>query len=147
MFNIRFFRLSTGFQNQKGMTLLEIIIVVTILASLGAILANRVADSQKKANVKQAKIIMGDIATKLDMYYTDCGKYPTASEGLAALGPGGESTCTNWGPEPYLKKPPLDPWQTPFVYLFENGNFTIVSYGQDKKEGGAGYDKDIVFPE
>ena len=138
---------ANSLRNQKGMTLLEIIIVVTILASLGAVLATRVAGAQKKAQLKEAKIIMGDISSKLDMFYTDCGRYPTSAEGLAALAPGGESSCPNWGPEPYMKKVPVDPWNTPFAYSFDNGNYTITSFGADHKEGGTGFDKDITFPE
>jgi general secretion pathway protein G len=129
--------------NQKGMTLLEIIIVVTILASLAAILGTRIAGAQRKSRIKEAKIQIGEISKNLDMYFTDCGHYPDSGQGLAALAPGGEAGCSNWGPDPYIKKVPVDPWGTPFVYYLENGNFTIISYGEDKREGGTGYDKDI----
>lgn len=129
--------------NNKGMTLIEIIIVITLIASLGAILASRVAERARKANVQQAKIQIAELSKNLDMYFTDCNHYPSTSEGLAALAPGGGSSCPNWGPEPYIKKVPLDPWGTPYVYLLENGNYTILSYGEDKQEGGTGLAKDI----
>jgi general secretion pathway protein G len=130
-------------RNQRGMTLLEIIIVVTILASLAAILGTKIASSQRKARVKEAKIQISELSKNLDMYFTDCGHYPSSSEGLAALAPGGEAGCSNWGPDPYIKKVPLDPWGTPFVYTYENGSYTIKSYGEDKVEGGTGYGADI----
>lgn len=130
--------------NQKGMTLLEIIIVVTILASLAAILSTKIAGTQRKARIKEARIQISEISKSLDMYFTDCGHYPSSEEGLAALAPGGEAGCSNWGPEPYIKKVPVDPWGTPFVYYLENGNYTLMSYAEDKKEGGTGYDKDIT---
>jgi general secretion pathway protein G len=131
-------------RNQRGMTLLEIMIVVAILGSLAAILGTRVVGAQKKAKVKQAKIQISEISKSLDMYYTDCGHYPSSEQGLAALAPGGESSCTNWGPEPYIKKIQPDPWGTPFVYIFDNGNYTLISYGEDKKEGGTGYNADVT---
>jgi len=118
-------------KNSRGMTLIEIMIVVTILASLGAILATQVVKQGEKAKLREAKIQIGEISKALDMYYTDCGHYPDSSQGLAALAPGGESTCTNWGPEPYLKKLPMDPWNHPFDYTLDGGNYTITSHGRD----------------
>jgi general secretion pathway protein G len=131
-------------RNSRGMTLIEIMIVITILASLGAILATKVVAQGKKAKVREAKIQIGEISKALDMYYTDCGHYPDSSQGFAALAPGGESSCTNWGPEPYLKKVPVDPWGRPFQYSFDNGNYTITSFGEDGQPGGTGYNADIT---
>lgn len=131
-------------RNQKGMTLLEIIIVITILASLAAVLGTQVSKVQKKAKMKEAQIQIGEISKALDMYFNDCGHYPSASDGLAALAPGGETTCQNWGPEPYVKKVPVDPWGTPFQYFLEGSNYTVMSLGADKKDGGTGYDKDLT---
>lgn len=126
------------------MTLIEIMIVITILASLGAILATKVVGAQKKAKVREAKIQIAEISKALDMYYTDCGHYPDSAQGFSALLPGGESTCSNWGPEPYLKKMPMDPWNHPFAYSLENGNYTITSFGEDGQPGGTGYAADIT---
>ncbi|MCB0349755.1 MAG: type II secretion system major pseudopilin GspG [Bdellovibrionales bacterium] len=136
-------QLQKRINNERGMTLIEIIIVVTILASLVAILGTRVAGAQRKANVKQARIQIAEISKSLDMYFQDCMSYPDTNLGLAALAPGGEAGCPNWGPEPYIKKVPVDPWGNPFVYYLENGSYTIISYGEDKREGGTGYAADI----
>lgn len=137
------FLLKNKISNVRGMTLIEIIIVVTLLASLIAILGGRVVGAQKKALVKQAKIQISEVSKSLDMYYQDCMSYPSTDQGLAALAPGGEAGCQNWGPDPYVKKVPVDPWGTPFVYYNENGAFTIISYGEDKREGGTGLAADI----
>jgi general secretion pathway protein G len=134
---------SKSLNNQKGMTLLEIIIVITILASLLAVLGNQVMTSAKKAKVKEAKIQIGELAKALDSYYTDCSKYPTTEEAFSALMAGGESSCSNWGPEAYLKKEPKDPWNNPFIYTFDGTNYEIISLGEGGKEGGTGYSKDI----
>jgi len=135
----------TRLNNKRGMTLIEIMIVVAILATLAAILGKAVASAGRKARVKEARIQIGELSKALDMYYTDCGHYPSSDEGLNALAPGGESTCQNWGPEAYLKKKdPLDPWGHPFVYTLDNGNYIIKSLGEDGKEGGTGYAADIT---
>jgi general secretion pathway protein G len=126
-------------KNSRGMTLLEIMIVLAILGSLMAILLPKFLGQGEKAKVKETGIVMGQLMTALNMYYTDCGKYPAALDGLSAA----DSACTNWGPEPYLKKVPVDPWGTPFQYSVEGNTFVIKSLGADRKEGGDGYNKDI----
>lgn len=129
-------------RNQKGMTLLEIMIVMVILGGLIAVLAGTVRDNLKKAKVKQAKIQISEYGKALDMYYTDCNVYPSTEEGLQALMVA-PSSCSNWGPDPYLKKLNPDPWQTPFEYSSTGNDYELKSLGQDKKEGGSGYDLDL----
>lgn len=126
-------------KNSRGMTLLEIMIVLAILGSLMAILLPRFVGSQDKAKVKETGIIMGQLITALNMYYTDCGNYPSSLDSLQTA----DSACSNWGPEAYMKKVPTDPWGTPFVYTMDAGNFVLKSLAKDKKEGGDGYGKDI----
>ncbi len=131
-------------KNSRGMTLLEIMIVLAILGSLMAILLPKIVGQQDKANVKQTKIVIGQLITALNMYYTDCGKYPESLEGLVKA----DASCTNWGPEAYVKQSQLvDSWGAPFAYSIEGTAFVIKSYGRDKKEGGDGYNKDISSEE
>jgi general secretion pathway protein G len=126
--------------NQKGMTLIEIVIVVAILASLMAILGTQVTKRFQKAKVDQAKIQIGEISKSLDMYYTDCGKYPQTLDALV----NNDGSCSNWGPSPYIKKAALkDPWQTDFIYELQGSNFTLISLGADNREGGEGNDADV----
>ncbi len=126
-------------KNSRGMTLLEIMIVLAILGSLMAVLLPQFMGAQDKAKVKETGIIMGQLINSLNTYYTDCGKYPESLEGLVKP----DASCANWGPEPYRKSIPNDPWGTPFQYSVEGTSFVIKSFGKDKKEGGDGYGKDI----
>jgi general secretion pathway protein G len=126
-------------KNSRGMTLLEIMIVLAIIGSLMAILLPKVFGQQDKAKVKETGIIMGQLINSLNLYYTDCGKFPESLDNLVTA----DASCTNWGPEAYMKKVPKDPWEHPFQYTLENGNFVIKSLGADGKEGGDGYKKDI----
>ncbi|HMN67694.1 MAG TPA: type II secretion system major pseudopilin GspG [Bdellovibrionales bacterium] len=129
-------------RNNKGMTLLEIMIVLVILGGLIAILATQVQGRLKKARVNQAKIQIAEYGKALDMYFTDCNSYPSTEEGLEALVTA-PSSCSNWGPDPYLKKVNPDPWNAPFAYESSGNNYVLKSMGSDKREGGSGDATDI----
>lgn len=129
--------------NSRGMTLVEILIVLAILGSLIAVLLPQVTDRLNKSKVGESKIAMGQVMNALNMYFTDCGKFPESLEGLTTA----DSSCSNWGPEAYLKKPPKDSWGTPFSYSVEGSTFILKSLGADKREGGDGYNKDLSSEE
>ena len=126
-------------QNQLGMTLLEIMIVLAILGGLITILAGQVTGKLDSAKVKEAKIQISELGKSLDMFYTDCGSYPETLNGLLEQ----PSNCSNWGPEPYLKKLQKDPWGSDFEYESDGATYNILSYGKDRKPGGTGSAKDI----
>lgn len=129
--------------NKRGMSLLEIMIVLAIIASMAVFITNAVTGRLKAARIRQAKIGMSEISKFLDMYYTDCGSYPSTDQGLDALikDPG---SCANWGPDPYMKKVPQDPWGKPFVYEFDGSDYTLMTFGADRKQGGSGENRDLV---
>jgi general secretion pathway protein G len=130
-------------KNEKGMTLLEIMIVLAILAGLIAVLAGQVNGQLKKARMKEAHIQIAEFGKALDLFYTDCGFYPSTDQGLHALMEA-PSNCSNWGPDPYLKKLGKDPWNHEYIYESSGGNYTIKSLGSDGKEGGSGDAADIT---
>ena len=133
-------------RNNRGMTLIEIMIVLLILGRMAGILVTKVMSSLAKARVNQAKILISEIGKALDQFNTDCGFYPTTDQGLQGLitSPGGSRACPNWGPEAYIKKLPKDPWGTELIYACPDGShYTLKSLGRDKKEGGEGLDADI----
>ena len=127
-------------RNQKGMTLLEIMIVLVILGGLVAILGTQVTKQLAKARVKEARIQIAEVGKSLDMFYTDCGFYP---QDLSALIEAPDD-CSNWGPDAYLKKIPKDPWGTEYTYELEGGSYVLSSLGADKREGGKGNEADIT---
>ena len=51
--------------------------------------------------------------------------------------------CANWGPDPYIKKVPVDPWGSDYIYELDGSDYVLISMGADKEEGGTGKDKDI----
>jgi general secretion pathway protein G len=121
------------------MTLIEIMIVLVIVGGLAAILAQNVMGKFGKAQANEAKIQIREIGKQLDLFYTDCGFYPQSLEGLTTA----DANCKNWGPEPYIKKVPKDPWNNDFIYAVEGSAYSLKSLGKDRKEGGSGNDADI----
>jgi general secretion pathway protein G len=129
-----------------GFTLVEILVVITIIGLIMALVGPRVLNYLGEAKVKAAKIQIESFGSALDLFYLDAGRYPSSSEGLAALAqrPGG---ATAWN-GPYLKGGvvPKDPWGHPYIYRApgEHGPYDIVSYGADGQEGGTGTAADVV---
>ena len=127
-------------RNSRGMTLIEILIVLAIIGTLMAFLIPNVTSRLDKAKVNESKIAIGQVVNALNLYYTDCGKYPSSIEGLSKADP----ECSNWGPEPYMKKTPKDAWNREFTYSLDGNTYTVKSLGSDGREGGDGYGKDLT---
>ncbi len=134
----------------KGFSLLELLIVITIIAILSVVVVPRFMDIPQKARVEAAKQQISAFGLALDRYYLDNSRYPTTQQGLEALiqEPSTEPVPNNYNPGGYLKKNqiPNDPWGNQFVYRSpgEHGNdYEIISYGADGKDGGSGIDADI----
>ena len=133
--------------NQKGMTLIEIMIVLILLASFGTFMVTTVMSNLKRAKVNQAKILLSSLSDAIESYYMDCNAYPKNDQGLEALVLGSED-CQAWaGPRAYLKKGkvPKDPWGQDLMYLYEEetDSYEIRSFGADKNEGGEGLAQDL----
>ncbi len=137
---------SPAHAGERGFTLVEMLVVITIIALIMALVGPRVLNFLTDSKVKAATIQIESFENALDLYYLDDGHYPTTSDGLHALieRPGG---VTAWN-GPYLKSDavPNDPWGKPYIYRSpgEHGAYDIMSYGADGQEGGAGADADIT---
>ena len=133
-------------EGERGFTLIEMLVVITIIGMIMGLIGPRVLNYMSESKVKTAKIQIQSFGNSLDLFYLDAGRYPSTSEGLAALvrPPSGVS---GWG-GPYLKggNIPNDPWNTPYVYRSagQNGPYDIISYGADGQEGGTGLAEDIT---
>ncbi len=129
--------------NQRGMTLIEIMIVLVIIGGLATVLAVNVTDRLEKSKVEQAKMAGSQILQALSLYYGDCGSYPPDAVGLNALVEN-KAGCKSWGPTAYLKADKLeDPWKNKFEYHLEGETVTVRSLGRDRKEGGTEFGADI----
>lgn len=131
----------------SGFTLIEIMVVVVILAVLGALVVPKILENVDKARVTRAQSDIRAIETALDLYRLDNFKYPTTEQGLAALvKQPADPTITNYRSGGYLKSVPKDPWNNVYQYVSpgaDGRDYDITSYGRDGKPGGEGYDADI----
>ena len=134
-----------GLANSRGLTLIEILVVVVILAILAALVGPRLFGKVAGAKQKAAAVQIELFRSALDTFRLDVGRYPTTEESLKALTsrpPGLDS----WA-GPYLtKQVPKDPWGNDYVYRSpgEHGEFDILSYGADGQPGGVKYNADII---
>ena len=127
-------------KNKKGMTLIEIIIVVAILASIMAVLVTNVTQKAEQANIDQTKILQGQIQEALQYYRVHNFKYPTNLIDLVEKPAGAK----RWR-GPYMEKDKLkDTWDQPFEYESDGRNFKIISGGPG---GEIGDDDDLIYPE
>lgn len=130
--------------NQKGLTLIEIMVVIVIIGGLAAVLGRSVFDNLGNANVKTTRAQFQEVSKQLEMYNADCGGFPTTDQGLQVLMEDpGKDVCANWGPNPYLKQMPKDAWQRALIYESDGTDFELRSLGSDRKAGGSGTAKDL----
>ena len=136
---------SSVIANQRGFSLIEIMIVLGLIGGIVALIATRVGNAKGNAMVKQTKLSIQQTIDLLEQYNQDCNSYPTTAQGLSALvkQPSGEPPCESWGPQPYAKEIPKDAWGTPLAYESDGTDYEIISYGKDRKPGGEGIAKDI----
>lgn len=129
-----------------GFTLIELLVVLVILGLLAGLVGPQVMKYLGGAKTDSTRLQIENMASTLDLYRLDVGRYPTTDEGLQALveAPPGAS---NWN-GPYLKKKqvPKDSWGNEYHYRSpgEHGPFDIYSLGADNTEGGEGENQDVI---
>ncbi|MEO6092049.1 MAG: type II secretion system major pseudopilin GspG [Novosphingobium sp.] len=136
-------------RGQAGLTLIEILVVLAIIAVMAYLIVPNVIGRPDQARATVARTDLRTISASLKMYRLDNGDYPTTEQGLKALAtrPSSEPAPANWSPNGYLEQVPIDPWGRPYTYRSpaENGEgFEILSLGKDGRAGGDGVDQDIA---
>ena len=130
---------------EAGFTLVEMLVVITIIGMIMALVGPRVLNYLSESKAKAAKIQIESFSSALDLYYLDLGRYPTTNEGLAALTRANNQPGWNG---PYLRGGvvPNDPWGHGYVYRSpgERAPYEIISLGSDGQEGGSGTAADIA---
>ncbi len=130
---------------QSGVTILEILVVLAIIALLASVVAPRVIGQLGKAKSETAELQIDNLVTATQLFYIDTGRYPSEAEGLSALieSPAG---AEGWN-GPYLDSDTAltDPWGRDYIYepAQEGTGFSIQSLGRDGTTGGTGEDADL----
>ncbi|HUI77083.1 MAG TPA: type II secretion system major pseudopilin GspG [Bryobacteraceae bacterium] len=136
----------TQLDGQAGITLIEMLVVMTIIALFLAVVGPKVLGYADKARVTAAQDQINSFETALSAYHLDTGVFPTTEQGLQALRVK-PADVERWA-GPYLPKDvPKDPWLHSYVYKYpgDHGDEPdITSYGADGEVGGDGLNADIV---
>ncbi len=131
-------RMNLKLSNNDGFTLLELMIVITIIAIIGGFAISRFTTTIDKTKITAVKTDLGTFETSLDAYYLNHSTYPTTQEGLQKL--------IDEGLIKNKKDSLLDPWNNPYQYRYP-GEFSqepeMWSFGADGQEGGEGMNADI----
>jgi general secretion pathway protein G len=132
-----------------GFTLIEILVVVTVIAILAALVGPNVFRHLGTAQDSAARSQIEMLGAAMDAYRLDNGRYPTSGQGQEALRgePTAEPRPRNWR-GPYLRRDvPIDPWGNPYVYMSPGEanpqSYDLISLGADGLDGGEGENADI----
>ncbi|MDR3280036.1 MAG: type II secretion system major pseudopilin GspG [Synergistaceae bacterium] len=137
--------------NRKaGFTLVEIMVVVVIIGLLAALIGPRLIGQSEAAKVTAARAQIKNLQQSLELFHLNNGFFPTTEQGLSSL-----VVKPTMPPEPknyqrggYLnsKTVPRDPWGNDYLYICpgEDGDYDIISFGADGREGGGEGAADIT---
>jgi general secretion pathway protein G len=129
--------------NRKGLTLIEVLLVLAILVLIAGVSVGVYTGIKSDANKDAAKVMVNDVAASVDRFQMDMDRYPAAEEGLRELveRPDDEAEQDKWR-GPYLKNNavPKDPWGEEIKYeRFEGEDasapYRVYSTGPDKEDG------------
>lgn len=130
-------------RNERGFSLIEILIVIALIGLILAVVVNRVFGNKERAEYKVAQTQLQSLAQKVDNYYLDVGSYPESLDALVSA----PTNADGWL-GPYAKADELkDPWKHAIQYRQpgeDDKPFQLISYGTDGKEGGEGVKSDII---
>ena len=134
---------------EAGVTLIEMLVVVTIIALFAGLVMPTMFNKLGQAKPKFAQSQIKGCSSALGMYRMDVGSYPTNEQGLQALRTKPQGVESWQGP--YLPQDiPTDPWGRAYVYKYpgEHGDEPeVISLGADGQPGGEGENADIISSE
>ena len=129
---------------QRGMSLIEIIIVIVLIGVVLTFVGSRILGGADRAKANLAKSQVQTLAGKIEQFEMDTGRKPAALADLATQPAG-----ANGWLGPYAKDAELrDPWGNPLQYRApgEDGRpYDLIALGKDGKPGGSSYDTDIRY--
>jgi general secretion pathway protein G len=131
---------------RSGMTILEVLVVLTIIALIAAVIGPRLIGYLGRAKSETASLQLSQLRNSVQLFYIDLGRYPTKSEGLTALVQAPADGAAWKGP--YLENAAAlkDPWGRDYIYTEATGDTVpvIASLGRDGAKGGTGEDADLT---
>jgi len=114
---------------RRGMSMVEIMVVIAILVTLMTLMALGVARAWEGSKVQLTKLTMGKVSQQVIMHQAMQGDLPTEAQGLEVVYSGEEV--------------PRDAWSGEFEYERAKRDFDLLSFGKDGEPGGAGFAADL----
>jgi len=119
---------------RRAFTLVEMLLVVTIIGILAALVIPKIVGRSEQARQTAARSDISAVKTALDMFEVDNGYYPKNLQDLFQP----PRDAKNWH-GPYLDKVPQDPWGNNYLYYYPGkhnpASYDLISIGPDAKEG------------
>ena len=125
-------------RRKSGFTLIEVLLVLTILVILASFVVLQFTGIQQRANIQAAKTQVGLVADAVGLYEATVNSYPSSLQALRAA-PQDLPDPTKWA-GPYLKTDlGNDPWGNPYQYACPGthnpDSFDVWSFGPDRVNG------------
>ena len=133
----------TGSRHSRGMSLIEVIIVIVLIGAVLTFVTSRVLGGADRAKANLANSQVQSLAGKIEQYDLDNSSLPPDLQALISQ----PSDAPNWL-GPYAKADEIkDPWGRPFIYRApgQDGPYDLISYGKDGQPGGDSVNRDIVL--
>src|SRR5690606_3975969 len=142
-----------GRKSREGYSLLEILVVLSIIALIAAVVGPRLFAQLDKSKTQTARLQIRSLEAALETMRLDIGRLPTEQEGLTLLMRADADQVAGWsGPYLYKDLPP-DPWGRPYIYVAPpapspsdptpDRRARVISHGADGQEGGQGVNADV----
>ena len=128
---------------KKGMTLIEIMVVVVILGIIATVVAANIGGKPGEAKARMTAAHLKILRGEVELFRADHHRLPESLGDLVRRPPYIDPKA--WPMEGYRSEMPVDGWERPYEYRVPGtrGSFDIISRGADGKEGGEGVDADL----
>ena len=126
---------------KRNFSLIEIMIVLSIIALVAVIVVPNLGTTSDEAKVQAAQIKIQQLSGDIQNYKLKTGKLPGSFEDLV-----NDPGVKGW--KQILEVVPVDPWENPYQFEETPGSFRgfeILSYGADGQPGGEGFNADITL--
>jgi len=124
-------------QHRRAFTLVEMLLVLTILAILAGLVLPKMVGQGEKAKIKATQAQIGGFKTALELFEVDNGHFPKGKSGLNDLVVKPRDASAEW--HQYLDSIPLDQWQHPYIYecpgRHNPNSYDLSSAGPDGQPG------------